>query len=167
MEVPAQAASSEAEALKRRLRELEAERAALEAALAAATLRPGGAPRSDDVVALSVGGQRFVTTRATLQRVPDTYFSTLLSGRFQARTDDGGALFIDRSAAGFALLLEWLRCGAMPATREARTALLEEADYFGVAPLIEQLEVRARRESGERACCASFSLRLGAVGSRN
>ena len=155
MEVPA---TTEAEDLKRRLRELEAERSALEAALAAATLRPGGVPRSDDVVALSVGGQRFVTTRATLSRVPDTFFSALLSGRFEARTDDGGALFIDRSAAGFALLLEWLRCGAMPEGREARTALLEEADYFGVAPLIEQLEVRARRESGRQACASLIEL---------
>ncbi len=96
------------------------------------------------MIALSVGGRRFVTTRATLTRVPDTFFTALFSGRF-ARTDDGGALFIDRAADGFALLLEWLRCGAMPEGREARVALLDEADYFGVTPLIHQLEVRARR----------------------
>ena len=153
MEAPA---ATEAENLKRRLRELEAERHTLEAALATATLHPGGAPCSDDLVALSVGGQRFVMTRATLTRVPDTYFSALLSGRFMARTDDGGALFIDRSPAGFALLLEWLRCGAMPEGREARMELWEEADYYRVAPLIEELEVRSPHER-------SVSLRLDAT----
>jgi BTB/POZ domain len=77
------------EELQRRLRELEAERRALEVALAAVMLNPGGAPSSDDVVALSVGGQRFVTTRETLTRVPDTFFSALLSGRFEASMDSG------------------------------------------------------------------------------
>ena len=105
MDAPAQAASAAAEDLARCLHESEARERALEAALAAATLRPDGAPRNDDVVALSVGGQRFVTARATLTRVPDTYFSALLSGRFEARMDDTAALFIDRSAAGFALLM--------------------------------------------------------------
>ena len=129
------------EELQRRLRELKAERRALEVALAAATLNPGGAPSSDDVVALSVGGQRFVTTRETLTRVPDTFFSALPSGRFEASMDAGGAMFIDRDAAGFSLLLDWLRSGTIPDGRDARMTLLEEADYFAVKPLIEQLEV--------------------------
>lgn len=129
------------EELQRRLRELEAERRALEVALAAVMLNPGGAPSSDDVVALSVGGQRFVTTRETLTRVPDTFFSALLSGRFEASMDSGGAMFIDRDAAGFSLLLDWLRGGRIPDGRDSRMTLLEEADYFAVKPLIEQLEV--------------------------
>jgi hypothetical protein len=168
MEPPAAQAAAEASELARRSRELDArelalaaERRALDAALASMALPPGcasDAPRSDDVIALSVGGRRFVTTRATLTRVPDTFFTALFSGRFAAHTDDGGALFIDRAADGFAPLLEWLRCGAMPEGREARVALLDEADYFGITPLIQQLEVRAHRATGSAAASPALNL---------
>jgi hypothetical protein len=161
MEQMAQPAA-DAEELRRRLQELETdrraleterraletERRALEIALANATLNPGSAPCSGDVVALSVGGQRFVTTRETLLSVPGTYFDAFLSGRFgPPRMDTGGALFIDRDAASFAMLLEWLRGGAIPEGREARIALWDAAGFFTVRPLVELLEVRGSTAS--------------------
>ena len=139
--------------LTRRLRDAEERERAREAALASLSALPSSVASAaptvapSDVLALAVGGRRFVTTRATLTRVPDTFFCALLSGRFGARTDASGAVFVDRDPAHFPALLEWLRCSAMPEGREARLALLSEADYYGVAPLVRELEVRAQRDA--------------------
>ncbi len=52
-----------------------------------------------NIVKLNIGGDKFITTLATLQRVPDTFFSALCD-RLRAGSevvDDEGYVFIDRA----------------------------------------------------------------------
>lgn len=60
-------------------------------------------------VVLNVGGTRFAASMDTLNSMPDTYFSTLLSGRWDSKCSKDGSLFIDRSPLTFGHMLEFLR----------------------------------------------------------
>lgn len=73
-----------------------------------ASRAPFPATSRDDLnVILSIGGQRFETTRATLTRVPETYFSAMADWP----TPPDGVFRIDRSPRVFDLILEYLRHG--------------------------------------------------------
>jgi hypothetical protein len=153
----------EADELARRLREVEERERQLEATLASLGALSGfgsatpsaAATVPSDVLALSVGGRRFVTTRETLTRVPDTFFSALFSGRFATRTDASGAVFIDRAPDHFPLLLEWLRSSQVPDGHDSRLNLLAEADFYGVQPLIHELEDLLDGRAYKAACVAA------------
>jgi hypothetical protein len=59
---------------------------------------------------LDVGGHNFTTSRQTLTSVPDTYFASLFSGRFELTPDENnGAYFIDRDGRHFHHILNFLR----------------------------------------------------------
>ncbi|KAG0717128.1 BTB/POZ domain-containing protein KCTD3 [Chionoecetes opilio] len=66
-------------------------------------------PGSGDIINLNVGGQRFSTSRHTLTWVPDTFFTSLLSGRISTLRDESGAIFIDRDPSLFSIILNYLR----------------------------------------------------------
>uniref|UniRef100_A0A3Q3R2Q4 BTB domain-containing protein n=1 Tax=Monopterus albus TaxID=43700 RepID=A0A3Q3R2Q4_MONAL len=65
--------------------------------------------RSGEIIHLNVGGKRFSTSRQTLTWVPDSFFSSLLSGRISTLKDETGAIFIDRDPSLFASILNFLR----------------------------------------------------------
>lgn len=52
---------------------------------------------------------RFSTSKTTLNQIPDTFFTSLLSGRIQSLRDENGAIFIDRDPDLFSLILNYLR----------------------------------------------------------
>lgn len=60
-------------------------------------------------IVFNVGGVKFATSVDTLRRVPNTYFSNLVSNRWEASLTKDGSIFIDRSPAAFGYLLEYLR----------------------------------------------------------
>ncbi|XP_056652175.1 SH3KBP1-binding protein 1 isoform X2 [Monodelphis domestica] len=62
-----------------------------------------------EVIHLNVGGKRFSTSRQTLTWIPDSFFSSLLSGRISTLKDETGAIFIDRDPTVFAPILNFLR----------------------------------------------------------
>uniref|UniRef100_A0A4W4FQR8 BTB/POZ domain-containing protein KCTD3 n=1 Tax=Electrophorus electricus TaxID=8005 RepID=A0A4W4FQR8_ELEEL len=62
-----------------------------------------------DIIHLNVGGKRFSTSKQTLTWVPDSFFSSLLSGRISTLKDETGAIFIDRDPSLFAPILNFLR----------------------------------------------------------
>lgn len=62
-----------------------------------------------DPVVFDVGGTRFATSIDNLRRVPDTYFSNLVSGRWELKRSKDGSIFIDRSPNVFGYLLEYMR----------------------------------------------------------
>nr|XP_019831998.1 PREDICTED: BTB/POZ domain-containing protein KCTD3-like [Bos indicus] len=49
---------------------------------------------SGEIVQLNVGGTRFSTSRQTLMWIPDSFFSSLLSGRISTLRDETGAVSI-------------------------------------------------------------------------
>jgi hypothetical protein len=58
---------------------------------------------------LNVGGYIFGTSAATLRRIPDSFFTSLLSGRYAMDVLDDGAVFIDRDGEHFKHILEYMR----------------------------------------------------------
>ena len=61
-------------------------------------------------ILLNVGGHRFETSRQTLVSVPDSYFASMFSGRFQLTpSEDDGSYFIDRDGTHFRHTLNLLR----------------------------------------------------------
>ncbi|PNI95193.1 SHKBP1 isoform 2 [Pan troglodytes] len=78
---------------------------------AAATAAEGVPSRGPpgEVIHLNVGGKRFSTSRQTLTWIPDSFFSSLLSGRISTLKDETGAIFIDRDPTVFAPILNFLR----------------------------------------------------------
>lgn len=88
-------------------------------------------PSAGGIVRLNIGGVHLCTTAATLLSHGDNFFSGLLSGRFQALTDETGAYFIDRCGRAFEPLLDYLRNGTLiiPPHVSLDSVLLE-AQYF-------------------------------------
>lgn len=103
-----------------------------------------GAP--SELVKLSVGGRRFVTTRSTLETQPDSFLARMFASGLQpAQLDSEGYFFIDRDGALFQYVLGFLRDRDrvnLPASHEQLKALLLEANYYG----LRELEELLRRE---------------------
>lgn len=66
-------------------------------------------PGSDYIVNLNVGGRIFATSCNTLSWIPDSFFTSLLSGRMNSVRDASGAIFIDRDPDVFRVILNYLR----------------------------------------------------------
>lgn len=86
---------------------------------------------------------RFNTSRQTLTWIPDTFFTSLLSGRISTLEDDEGHIFIDRDPALFTVVLNYLRTKdiQLPETNNGIKALLHEAEFYGISPLTQQLKL--------------------------
>ena len=96
-----------------------------------------------DKVVLNVGGTRFTTSVQTLTSVPNTFFASMFSGRFDLTldADEDGAHFIDRDGSRFRHILDYLRDPTgfelnADLTTAQRRELLKEAEFFCVAPLV-------------------------------
>ncbi|KAK2157130.1 hypothetical protein LSH36_197g01010 [Paralvinella palmiformis] len=95
---------------------------------------------------LNVGGQQFMTTRETLtEKYPDTMLARMFSCTdglsWQSKADETGAYLIDRSPVYFEPVLNYLRHGQLIIDKGVNPqGVLEEAKFFGILPLIEQLE---------------------------
>ena len=94
---------------------------------------------SYSVVKLSVGGARFQTTLATLQRFPGTFLEVMFNGTWRLELDDKGYHFIDRDGTHFRHILNFLRepahfeCELTPCElRELR----RECKYYGLDDLM-------------------------------
>eukprot|EP01100_Stratorugosa_tubuloviscum_P012588 TRINITY_DN6019_c0_g1_i1.p1 TRINITY_DN6019_c0_g1~~TRINITY_DN6019_c0_g1_i1.p1 ORF type:complete len:260 (-),score=96.98 TRINITY_DN6019_c0_g1_i1:193-972(-) len=96
----------------------------------------------DEIIKLNIGGIRFETTRTTLTRIPDTYFTSLLSGRLVIKYDSNGAIFIDRDGCYFAPILTFLRTSRIPKLINMNyDDLLFEAEFFSIQPLVQQIQI--------------------------
>lgn len=102
---------------------------------------------------------RFSTSKTTLNQIPDTFFTSLLSGRIQSLRDENGAIFIDRDPELFSLILNYLRWANVDCviilcmthlaiiyrTKDIDLKLCDirllrhEAEYYGISPLIKRL----------------------------
>eukprot|EP00965_Chrysotila_dentata_P256206 6212473-Pleurochrysis_carterae.AAC.1 len=93
------------------------------------------------VIKLNVGGTVFTTTLSTLQ-AGSCFFRSLLSGDYND-VDLDGAVFIDRDARYFHVVLQYLRCAIVevepPLSLEGALA---EAQFFLVDGLVAELEKR-------------------------
>ncbi|XP_054649425.1 SH3KBP1-binding protein 1 isoform X2 [Dunckerocampus dactyliophorus] len=97
--------------------------------------------RSGDLIHLNVGGKRFSTSRQTLTWVPDSFFSSLLSGRISTLKDETGAIFIDRDPSLFAPILNFLRTKELHPRSISVHMLMHEAEFYGITPLVRKLQL--------------------------
>ncbi|XP_042599347.1 SH3KBP1-binding protein 1-like isoform X1 [Cyprinus carpio] len=97
--------------------------------------------RIGDIIHLNVGGKRFSTSRQTLTWVPDSFFSSLLSGRISTLKDETGAIFIDRDPSLFAPILNFLRTKELHPRSIDVHLLMHEAEFYGITPLVRKLQL--------------------------
>uniref|UniRef100_A0A8C0WD25 SH3KBP1-binding protein 1 n=1 Tax=Castor canadensis TaxID=51338 RepID=A0A8C0WD25_CASCN len=121
------------------------------AAITAAEGVPGRGPPGE-VIHLNVGGKRFSTSRQTLTWIPDSFFSSLLSGRISTLKDETGAIFIDRDPTVFAPILNFLRTKELDPRGVHGSSLLHEAQFYGLTPLVRRLQLR---EELDRSSCGN------------
>ncbi|XP_063704839.1 BTB/POZ domain-containing protein KCTD5 [Culicoides brevitarsis] len=106
----------------------------------------GTATQSKSWVRLNVGGQLFLTTHQTLNRVPNSFFSVLLSEtELISDKDETGAFLIDRDPKYFQPVLNYLRHGKLILDGVSEEGVLEEAEFYSILPLIVLLKDRISR----------------------
>jgi len=90
------------------------------------------------IVKLNIGGYLYTTTKQTLMRGENNFFSGLLNGKFDWVEIDG-AIFIDRDGKYFEPILEYLRTGDVVIPEGmVVSSVLREAEFFGIKfPLSE------------------------------
>lgn len=94
---------------------------------------------SSEILHLNVGGTRFSTSRQTLTWIPDSFFTSLLSGRISSLSDETGAIFIDRDPKLFSQVLNFLRTKEVLLKDVDLAALRHEAEFYGITPLVRRL----------------------------
>ncbi|KAM9205689.1 potassium channel regulatory protein [Mergus octosetaceus] len=96
---------------------------------------------SREVVALSVGGVRFVTRASTLRRFPESRLARMLSEDDEEFKLVDGEFFVDRDGALFAYILDFLRTlqVSLPADFSDLERLRREAEFYQLHPLADLL----------------------------
>jgi len=85
------------------------------------------------LVKLNVGGKRFITTKSTIESIPDSYFTILLNGQFSTLKDEKGYIFIDRNPKYFPHILDLLRNGKLKHENHTDQNLFqEELKFYGL-----------------------------------
>lgn len=83
-----------------------------------------------------------MTSLATLQKDPKSFFAVMFSGTWKAELDEDGAYFIDRDGTHFRYILNYLRHGEemiLPTDNEIRAELEKEAEFYQLDGLLELL----------------------------
>uniref|UniRef100_A0A8C1BPW6 BTB/POZ domain-containing protein KCTD9 n=2 Tax=Cyprinus carpio TaxID=7962 RepID=A0A8C1BPW6_CYPCA len=96
-----------------------------------------------DWITLNVGGRRFTTTRSTLVKEPESMLAHMFRDQdvWGNKQDEQGAYLIDRSPDYFEPILNYLRHGQLIINDGINLlGVLEEARFFGIERLAEQLE---------------------------
>ena len=104
------------------------------------------ASEAPDRVTLHVGGETFVTCRATLEPA-SSYFARRFSAEWSSGVPSEDC-FLDRDADSFRVLLSFMRCGhvsVLPRDPALFSRVLLDAEYFGIDSLIEQVKVKVQR----------------------
>lgn len=99
--------------------------------------------------------QIFLSTVQTLSRVPNSFFTRLIDEDTELNSDkdETGAFLIDRDPRYFAPVLNYLRHGKLILDNGVSDeGVLEEADFFGVAPLITLLKSKISQRDQNPSC---------------
>eukprot|EP00638_Chattonella_subsalsa_P016585 CAMPEP_0117829672 /NCGR_PEP_ID=MMETSP0949-20121206/8005_1 /TAXON_ID=44440 /ORGANISM="Chattonella subsalsa, Strain CCMP2191" /LENGTH=178 /DNA_ID=CAMNT_0005670467 /DNA_START=55 /DNA_END=591 /DNA_ORIENTATION=+ len=93
------------------------------------------------ILKLNVGGTRFLTSRSTIEKIPESMLARMFSieSPYSNPTDEEGYVFIDRDGNRFNHVLNFLRSGNVPNFDDKwrYEEILEEADFFAIQELKE------------------------------
>jgi hypothetical protein len=100
--------------------------------------------KSTEIIELNVGGTVYTTTRTTLTSYPNSMLYFMISSGMSNATDSKQRIFIDRDGLMFRFILNFLRDKQLnlPANFSEYTQLRQEADFFGIEPIINELNER-------------------------
>jgi hypothetical protein len=108
------------------------------------------ASQEEKIVYINVGGHKYVTTRQTLLNNPDpSYFTALLSDKFEITRDKEGNIFIDRNGKYFEYILDYLRTGELNCPHGTRSKVLKEAEYY---------QININESKPKKYCTLTYSL---------
>lgn len=110
--------------------------------------RPANPSRYTAPVHIDVGGTIFTSSLETLTRYPDSRLSKLFNGTIPIVLDTlKQHYFIDRDGKLFRYILNFMRHGSLTLSEHFSelSALLEEARYFELTPLINAIEDRLNK----------------------
>jgi len=102
----------------------------------------GGWGGPAEIINLNVGGTKFSTSKQTLIATPDTFFTSMLSGRINTHRDESGAIFIDRDPEQFRIILNYLRNRTISVdgmSSDQISQLKHEAEFYSISPLLRKL----------------------------
>ncbi|XP_057305648.1 BTB/POZ domain-containing protein KCTD9-like [Hydractinia symbiolongicarpus] len=119
-----------------------------------ATLSLNDNVSSSDWITLNVGGKCFTTTRKTLTKYPETMLCRLFcdTENWRSAVDRHGSYLIDRSPEYFEPILNYLRHGVLILNDGVNPrGVLEEARFFGLKPVIEEIESNVMRHEKEQS----------------
>ena len=99
---------------------------------------------ASNYVGLIVGGATYLTSRETLTRDPDSFFTLMLSDRVPSAKDSRGNYLIDRDGGIFRHVLNFMRCGklVLPGSFSELHLLACEAEFFQLEALKKALDDR-------------------------
>jgi len=126
-------------------------------------------------VRLNVGGTQFTTTKSTLSKDPKSFFHRLINqggddgagGGLESHRDRDGAYLIDRDPSYFAPILNYLRHGRLVMDKHVQEeGVLEEAEFYNVTGLIDQVKDRIRKRDDEAARRRAIDARLASASQR-
>eukprot|EP01098_Paradermamoeba_levis_P016043 TRINITY_DN8440_c0_g3_i2.p1 TRINITY_DN8440_c0_g3~~TRINITY_DN8440_c0_g3_i2.p1 ORF type:complete len:368 (+),score=72.13 TRINITY_DN8440_c0_g3_i2:407-1510(+) len=102
-------------------------------------------------VRLNVGGSLFDTSLDTLLKYKNSLLATMFSGKYALKKDANGAYFIDRDGTYFRYILNYLRDGEviLPEEKKIKLELLNEARFFQITGLVQQIERGEEREKNK------------------
>jgi len=100
-------------------------------------------------IKLNVGGQHFTTSLQTVTKDPGSMLHAMFSGRFDTKPAEDGSYFIDRDGTHFRYILNYLRTGRLllPDDKLVRQELLEEAEFYQIRGIIDELRPQPFRGS--------------------
>ena len=98
---------------------------------------------------LNIGGQLFTTSLETMKKDPGSMFHAMFSERFDTKPAEDGSYFIDRDGTHFRYILNYLRTAQLvvPEDKTVRKELINEAEFYQVQGIIDQLRSHPFEES--------------------
>ena len=97
-------------------------------------------------VKLNVGGHYFTTSVQTLTKDPNSMLAAMFSGKFETKTCEDGAFFIDRDGTHFRFILNYLRTGklTLPEGATFLKELEEEAEFYQIQGMVDELKLMSK-----------------------
>ena len=99
-----------------------------------------------EIVRLNVGETKYVTSKSTLRKYPQSMLGAMFTENISLLTDKDGYYFTDGCGHIFQYILQFLRCGKLVLQKHFnKLELLQtEADFYQIEDLISAVELCKR-----------------------
>jgi len=118
--------------------------------------------KSNDIIEFNVGGFSYTTSRTTITSFQDSMLTRMCSGLIPTATDSQSRIFIDRDGPLFRHILNYLRDKRLnlPENFSELAQLRQEADFYGIEPLLNDLDslLNGKRSLSKTSLTKSSSL---------